>query len=202
MDKKIKIEFIDKPIFKIEADKFREEYWDDTLPVDIEKIIEAIGIDIIPIPEMFRLLKIDALITSDWSAIYVDNESYMGDYQNRMRFSLAHEMGHLFLHKDIYASFGIRTEEDFYEFYKVIPENKYGMMEKQADMFANNLLVPREKLKIFLEEERKNLEEMFKKEGFDIEKLDKTLINSYLSKPIAKIFGVSENVADIAISNP
>ena len=66
MDKKIKIKYIDKPVLKKEADAFREKYWDEKLPINIERIIENMGIEIVPLPNIFKSFGIDALITSNW----------------------------------------------------------------------------------------------------------------------------------------
>lgn len=78
--------------------------------------------DIVPIPGLNQFCETDAYISSTRTSIMVDNEKYMDDkYQNRLRLSIAHEIGHFVLHKDIYNSFGIREIEDFYNFVDQIP---------------------------------------------------------------------------------
>ena len=140
----IKIPFINREKIKRKADLFREKFWDDSVPVDIEKIIDIkLEIDIIPLPNLG-----DAFISSDWKSIYVDQNKYLNGIQNRLRFSLAHEIGHFILHKDIYNSFKINSLEKFYQFIDKIPGEQYGFLETQANKFANFLLVPRNKLAI------------------------------------------------------
>ncbi len=140
----IKIPFVDKEKIKRKrkADLFREKFWNDSVPVDIEKIIDLkLEIDIIPLPDLG-----DVFISSDWKSIYVDRNKYLDGIQNRLRFSLAHEIGHFILHKEIYNSFKITSLEKFYQFVIEISGEQYGFLETQANIFANFLLVPRNRL--------------------------------------------------------
>lgn len=185
----IKIPFINREKIKRKADLFREKFWDDSVPVDIEKIIDIkLEIDIIPLPNLG-----DAFISSDWKSIYVDRNKYLNGIQNRLRFSLAHEIGHFILHKDIYNSFKITSLEKFYQFIDKIPGEQYGFLETQANIFANFLLVPRNKLII---EKKKKLKDLEKA----VSNIDKELLHSYLAEPISKTFGVSSKVVEIALN--
>ncbi len=71
------------------------------LPIPIDEIIEfSYGIDIVPFPNLQRDFDIEGFISGDLSCIYVDDFVF----QNRLfryRFTLAHEIGHLVLHKDL-----------------------------------------------------------------------------------------------------
>ena len=122
----------------------------------MEEIIELkLKISLAPIPNLQNSFGIDAFIASSWRLVYVDEARYLdGRFQNRLRFSLAHEMGHFVLHRNIYNSFRIKELEDFYKFFEQIPQEQYNYLETQANKFANYLLVPREKLVI--EREAKN----------------------------------------------
>lgn len=91
--------------------------------------------------------------------------------------------------------FGIDSIECFYEFMEKIPGDKYGYLETQANKFANNLLVPRDKL--FTEKEKIMKRKEKYLEGMD----DERMVNSYIAIPIAEIFGVSENTAEIALND-
>jgi len=97
----IQIPYIGNLVIKNKADLFRTKYWDEILPVDIEKIIDVnLEINIIPLPDLEKLCNTDALITSDWKSLYIDKDLFEDERrQNRLRFSLAHEIGHLVLHK-------------------------------------------------------------------------------------------------------
>ena len=185
----IKIPFINREKIKRKADLFREKFWDDSVPVDIEKIIDLkLEIDIIPLPNLG-----DAFISSDWKSIYVDQNKYLNGIQNCLRFSLAHEIGHFILHKDIYNSFKITSLEKFYQFIDKIPGEQYGFLETQANIFANFLLVPRNKLIIEKKKKLKDLEDVIKN-------IDQELLHSYLAEPISKTFGVSSKVVEIALN--
>jgi Zn-dependent peptidase ImmA (M78 family) len=198
--KNISIPFLDSSVIKNRADSFRLKFWDESLPVDIEKIIDLkLKIDIITVLGLQDFCDTDALISSNWNSIYVDYRRFLDErYQNRLRFSFAHEIGHFVLHKDIYKAFKIKDKKDFYRLIKEIPQIQYGYLEVQANKFANNLLIPRE----ILTKERKRIEN-----GVEIKKIiasgkvDKKTINSYISIPLAKIFMVSEDAIEIALND-
>ncbi|MFI5224572.1 MAG: ImmA/IrrE family metallo-endopeptidase, partial [Nitrospirales bacterium] len=63
------------------------------------------------------------------------------------RFSVAHEIGHLILHRDIYAGLQHATAAEWFDYISAIPEVEYGWVEWQAYEFAGRLLVPPEPLR-------------------------------------------------------
>jgi len=144
----IKAPYISNEKIKKKANLFRQKFWGDSIPVDIETIIDVkLKIDIIPSLNLKQECDSDALISSDWKSILVDQDEYLDErYQNRLRFSFAHEIGHFVLHKNIYSSFDITTIEKFYRFIEKIPKEQYNFFEIQANKFAGYLLVPRELL--------------------------------------------------------
>jgi len=103
--KNIKVPYFDKKKIEEEAENFRKKFWNNSIPVDIETIIDVkLKIYIIPILGFLRLASVDALISSDYKSIYVDKEVYLDERRhNRLRFSLAHEIGHFVLHKKVYS---------------------------------------------------------------------------------------------------
>ena len=92
--------YLDNFSIEKKAEMFRNKFWNNTIPVDIENIIDVkLKIFVVPVPEFLNLVSIDALITSDWKSIYVDRDEYLDERRhNRLRFSLSHEIGHLVLH--------------------------------------------------------------------------------------------------------
>jgi len=132
------------------ADDFRDVHWDKKIPVDIFHIIEFdLNLEIRPVLGLKRTGDIDSSLLGDFSGIVVDEEEYMDDrYLNRIRYSVAHEIGHFVLHKTVYKNFGINTEEEWIEFIQNIPENEYNWIEQQAYEFAGRLLVPLKYLQI------------------------------------------------------
>jgi hypothetical protein len=181
----IKIPFINREIIKSKADQFRSKYWGGGAPVDIEKIVDnKLKMDIIPVSGFKDDFDIDAFITSDWSTIYVDLKSLTIDrFVNRLRFSLAHEVGHYVLHREIYESFKINSEAEYYKFYELLPPEEYSKLEVQAFIFAGYLLVPRE----ILEKEKESV----MKKVEDINKFDSATLQAYLAGYLAKKFGIS-----------
>jgi Zn-dependent peptidase ImmA (M78 family) len=127
----------------------------------------------------------------------VDNNHFSDNrHQNRLRFSFAHEIGHFILHKDIYKSFGIKNIKDFEKLINDIPSNQYGYLEIQANKFASFLLAPREKLITERDKEIKKVGNLIASGKIK----NRKEINSYLAVPISKVFGVSEEVIEIALN--
>lgn len=193
----IRVPYLESLTIRNKAENFRNKYWNHILPVDIERIIDVnLNINIIPIPALEKLCNTDALITSDWQSLYIDKDLFEDERrQSRLRFSLAHEIGHFVLHKNFYNSLKILSFEDFYNFMDLIPTEQYGYLETQANKFAGHLLVPRDLLSNRLDNE---LEEVNKK--IDIDNLDKLLLKSYLANPLAKEFGISQESMEIILN--
>jgi Zn-dependent peptidase ImmA (M78 family) len=70
----------------------------------------------------------------------------------RLRFSAAHELGHLFLHKDVYGSLNFTTVKEWIRFINAIPILQYHWIERHADEFAGQILMPTHKLSAALDE--------------------------------------------------
>jgi hypothetical protein len=173
---------------------FRQKYECGDVPVQIEAIIEQkLDIEIIPIPQLMKMCAVDAIITSDWKKILVDEEKYMDErYENRLRFSLAHEIGHFLLHKDLYATFGISSFSDFYTFRDKIDGQQYGFIEYHANCFASHLLIPTERLR---EEKEKLLAGKQIPAG-----IDEQMLNGAIAQPLSEVFGVSAEATERALN--
>ncbi|MFH1175500.1 MAG: ImmA/IrrE family metallo-endopeptidase [bacterium] len=193
---KIKVPYIKNKEIKIKAEEFRVKYWDKNLPIDIEKIVDLnLRINIIPLLELEKMCDANALIASNWETLYIDKDLFEDERrQNRLRFSLAHEIGHFILHKDFYKALDINSIDDFYNFIDIIPGEQYGYLETQANKFAGYLLIPFDLLE---KEFFKNLEEV--KTKIDIDRFDKLLIKSCISEPLSKKFGVSQETMEIIL---
>jgi len=198
--KNIVVPFINSSTIKDKADAFRLKYWNSSIPIDVERILDLkLRIHIILVFRLQDYCDTDALISSNWDSIYVDRNKFLDErYQNRLRFSFAHEIGHFVLHKNTYNSFKIKDKEDFYKLIKEIPQLQYGYLEKQANLFASYLLIPRERL---IEETKKIRNSTEMKKVLASNKIDKGMLNSYLSIPLSKIFMVSEEAIEIALKD-
>lgn len=104
-------------------------------------------LDLIPYDGLFRGFGADAAIAADFTGIYVDEETYdMIDNApewklNRLRFSLAHELGHYFLHRDIFDAQDLQDDCHFLDWLNQHDGKKYAI-EQEANEFAGRLLVP------------------------------------------------------------
>lgn len=197
--KNIVIPYLTDEIIEKQTNIFRRNFWDETIPVEIESIIEfGLKLKISPTKGMMNECGMDAFITADWQLIYVDYDKYMDErYKNRLRFSLAHEIGHFVLHKKIYKQLNITILKDVYRFYEEISEREYNKLEIQANRFADYLLIPRGRLAI---ERNKELRKLKESNSFNLEKMDRQTLNSYLANPLSHIFGVSEEATEIALN--
>jgi Zn-dependent peptidase ImmA (M78 family) len=195
----IKVPYINNADISRKAERYRRTYWDDSVPVEIEDIIEfKLKIYITTIKGLVSKCDIDALIRSDWKEIFIDYDRFLDERQkNRLRFSLAHEIGHYVLHQELYKSFDISSVDDFKNFYDRILPEQYGYIETQANKFANYLLVPRQVLRL---EADKALKTAVKDFNLNIREIDKNTLYAYLAVPLAEIFGVSDDVIQIALS--
>ena len=198
---KIKIKPLSNQQIREAADRVRAEFWGDKTPVDIENILEVkLKIYVIPILGLRQQISFDSFISSDWKNVYVDNESYMSDnYYRRIRFSLAHELGHRFLHKELFESLEIKSFEDYYRFYNEIPNDQYRFLEDQANKFAGYLLIPyeimekhRDKL---LVEARKKLIGTHLEDNMDID------LSGVIAGDMADMFDVSIQAMKIALKS-
>lgn len=143
------------PIFSYEdirlhADTFLKQYHPSReIPIPIEEIIEfQMNIDIIPLPGLHQSLEVDGFTQSDLSSIYADEFVYKSR-PGRYRFTLAHEVGHIVLHNDIYQKANFRNSQEWKDFINSISDTDHSWLEWQAYAFGGLVLVPREHLEKF-----------------------------------------------------
>ena len=114
------------------------------LPVNILNLAEFdLHLDLVPVDRLREQVDIDSLLMGDLKSVLVDKRAFMGPrLEYRLRFSVAHEIGHLVLHRDIYAGLQHVTATEWFDYISAIPEVEYGRVEWQAYEFAGRLLVP------------------------------------------------------------
>jgi Zn-dependent peptidase ImmA (M78 family) len=128
------------------------------------------------------------------TGIVVDHDHYMDEkFANRMRFSFAHELGHLFLHNDFYARVVFESAEEWKEILLSLPDTDYRYFEYQANEFAGRLLVPREDL---VEEIEKSVETLKRNNMLEYLKGDPYAVLSGITPRRSRIFGVSSDVIE------
>jgi hypothetical protein len=167
------------------AETIRDKHWPErTIPVDVEKIALRMGVKIRLLTGLAELGS-EAQLTGNLEEILVDTKLYSLDaYENRVRFSIAHELGHLVLHSGIYAGSSFGSVQEWVEFKALMPEDTYTWIEQHAYEFAGRILVPLEELRIRLDECVKKLPSQINIESA------KGNFCTYISK----FFGVSDSV--------
>ena len=140
---KLPVKWLGKNDLKKAAEDFSAKYNPEkTVPVPIDSIIESrLNIDIVPMAGLKEELDNDGFISRDFTTIHIDQNIYF-NVEIRYRFSLAHELGHFILHKEIYRDLNYRTVEDWADTYEEIDSDDYGKLEFQANHFAGCLLIP------------------------------------------------------------
>jgi Zn-dependent peptidase ImmA (M78 family) len=119
-----------------------------SVPVDIERIVERMGLDIVPIPGLKTAYDVDGFLTKDMREIRVDQEVMMTT-EVRYRFTLAHELAHLVLHADAFREIDLADVDEWFVFRTALEDDWF---DKQANWFAGALLVPRSALLVEYQE--------------------------------------------------
>lgn len=120
-----------------------------SVPVDVELLAEEY-VDIIPVHSLLRTHGIDGWLSANRSSIYVDSERW-GQNTPRNRFSVAHELGHYFLHPEMYRSARFSSAQEWRDFMRSIPASMRAERDIEANNFAGLLLVPTAELRQRLE---------------------------------------------------
>lgn len=189
---------IEKEIIRAKADEIRDEYAPGQLPVDIESLIDfGHGLTIQPVASLAELSDAEAMAAAD-GTIWVDLDQYMNErYQNRMRFSLAHEFGHWVLHRDTLKDLLIRPElptdealEYYLEAMRAMGDKDYSTLEYQANEFAGRLLVPVTALRETITGLTAQVRQYYKV----YPGTDQETVAEYLAPKICKKFNVSVEV--------
>jgi Zn-dependent peptidase ImmA (M78 family) len=163
------------------------------LPIPVEDILDIqLQINIVPRLGLTKVMSddeddgIESFVNSALTEIFVDKTAY--DRQtNRYRFSITHELGHIELHRSIFAQLKVNSIDDWKRVEKSIPEREYARLEWQASCFAGHLLVPTKELT----ENLGPLTELVMEQG--ISPNDET-VRPFIEKRLADVFRVSSHV--------
>jgi Zn-dependent peptidase ImmA (M78 family) len=161
--------------YKFAKDKARhviKKYNLNSVPIDLDNIFTALR---------YKKIEINKPNGIDGAIMEVKGKGMIvainkAKTNNRVRFTLAHELGHFFLHHDKRDYYDSEEERQFEDF----PNSKSSIAkparESEADVFASELLIPLEQLKKYV------------KKGHNINEL-------------AEIFQVSKHAMSIAYQN-
>jgi len=117
-----------------------------TLPIPIEEIAEQkLRLKIEQRANLRRDFDVDGFLVSDLKTIFIDLDMYW-NIENRAKFTIAHEIGHLILHEEIFRNLEINSVERLNQLATKITKEEYGWLEYQAYSFASQTLVPKKLL--------------------------------------------------------
>jgi len=106
------------------------------LPIPIEKIIEfQLGLDIVPHPNLYLNFRINGFLTSDRTAIFVDERQF-SQYWEKYRFTLAHEVGHYVLHEKAFGEVVWSGVDEYKDFIMSMDKEALDRFEIQGNYFA------------------------------------------------------------------
>jgi len=131
---------------------------EDRTPIDVFTFFEVdLGLDAIPFDELAAKYRVDAAIKADFSGIYLDAEQYAlmekgPEWKlNRLRFTVAHELAHYFIHRDLPQACDFNSLHDFARWTASNRGHKF-TVEQEANEFAGRLLVPESRLAALFDE--------------------------------------------------
>ncbi len=131
---------------------------EDRTPLDVFTFLEVdLGLDPIPFDDLTAKYRVEAAITADFTGLYLDAEQYAlmergPEWKlNRLRFTVAHELAHFFLHRDIPQAGHFSSLPDFARWTETYGGKKY-TIEQEANEFSGRLLVPETRLRALFDE--------------------------------------------------
>ena len=145
-DESGQIPFLGKAEISDKVNEVLDECWNGIFPVNLESVCDCLGISLFPVAGLSKKYNVDAFVSSSFRILYVDEKSYRNE-SYRYRFSVAHELGHLVLHREYYSS----RIESFEDWLGLSPHADNSYVEFQANYFAGNLLVPEIELIKFMD---------------------------------------------------
>src|SRR5437879_4656723 len=104
--RKFKAPFLRRSHIWEKADELRSRFPSCAkLPVPVLDLAEFdLGLELLPKARLKQAGDLEALLLGDLKTIVVDRDAFMDPRaENRLRFSVAHEIGHLILHPDVYG---------------------------------------------------------------------------------------------------
>jgi hypothetical protein len=131
---------------------------EDRTPIDVFAFLELeLGLDPVPFDDLTAKYRVEAAIKADFTGIYLDAEQYKQmekgpDWKlNRLRFTVAHELAHYFLHRDLPQKENFSSLLDFARWNEDCRGKKH-TVEQEANEFAGRLLVPQTRLTVAFDE--------------------------------------------------
>jgi len=152
---KIKVPYLSLEVIQQRAEEFRSKFSKDltAIPVNPELMAELAGLTIIPIENLINDTGIDAVYIHTKNEILVDATEFIeAHHWPRLRFSIAHELGHYWLHRDLHKQISFSNEAEWIKYLVALDNND--RLEFQANEFAGRLTIPRGPLIKLIEQEK------------------------------------------------
>ncbi len=114
-----------------------------SLPVEIDVIVERdLEIRIMPFSRL-QTYGLHGYLALSLKTIYIDEYLMNEDYcENRYRFTVAEEVGHLLLHKDLFK--GVKSPDDYLKALDQITSLQHARMDNDAKHLGEAILMPAE----------------------------------------------------------
>lgn len=137
------VPFRDQSTMSDIASRFLARYWPSgAVPVNIEEILDvALGIHLITIPNPWQSFEIDGYIAPAGTELYLDDWMYW-NRPTRARFTIARELGHLYVHRDVLDAAGYSNSDGYRRFLYSLSPDYIDRLKLQANDFAGLALVP------------------------------------------------------------
>lgn len=188
MAREWKLPYLSYDDTQLRAEAFLNEHNPNRIiPVPIEEILDLkLKINIVTLPDLVARITLDSYLEPDLKTIFIDQSVY--EYNPRARFSLAHELGHLVLHREFYEIAKYSSSEEYKEARKTLLEpDADRRFDIQAMNFAGLLLVPRPELKAYLEKAK----DMARQGGIEPDNVPRYFLD-YSASWLSKQFDVTE----------
>lgn len=144
---KLPIPYLTYPEIGKRAQEFLCQYHPSfELPIPVERIIDVkMGLDIVPFPNLYRDFGLSGYLSRDRTAIFVD-QLQSEQYEEKFRYTLAHELGHYVLHESCYKNLSFRLPDEYVDWRESIAPEDVSWFETHGDWFAGHVLVPTRQL--------------------------------------------------------
>lgn len=166
-----------------------------TFPVPVDVIAEsAFGIHLTPCTGLDEVAEAHGFITSDLSEIIIDRGVWDCPVQHRFMSTIAHELGHLVMHADLYRSLSFSTVEEYVAFRRDTDPADLNWLEKHANWFMGRVLAPSREIRQFYEERI----EQCARRGLAVTPPDQAVVE-FVVRGLAQHVQVSEGLARIRL---
>ena len=199
-EKSNSITFLPEPIIQFNAQKALSQVNYDGGEVDVEKLCSVLKLDLSYSERVVQDADDNTILGSANFAKRSIEINQHGN-RNRERFTVAHEIGHFYLRHDKYLRAESIVERDLFANLDTEDTFNYERLEYQANLFASELLLPDNHLRLAVQELRENQQVQDKGFGYifvDDQPCNYLPYNQILVE-LSGHFGVSKKAIEIRL---